>query len=119
MKRFLVLLFGLFVVNAMYAQTLTINELYGFACPSGICPEGAGPGPLIQASDGNFYGGTGTQGGIFKITASGQLTVLHTFVFNSKTGHYDEGEGPIALVEAGDGYLYGVNSSGGPNPGAN
>ena len=59
MKRFLVLLLGLFfgpfLINATYAQTLTINELYGFACPNSVCPEGAGAGPLIQASDGNFY----------------------------------------------------------------
>jgi uncharacterized repeat protein (TIGR03803 family) len=120
MKRFLLpllgLFFGLFPINATYAQTPTINELYGFACPNSVCPEGAGPGPLIQASDGNFYGGTGIQGGIFQITSAGQLTVLHTFTQDPKTGHYDEGEGPIALVEAGDGYLYGINSSGGPDP---
>jgi uncharacterized repeat protein (TIGR03803 family) len=116
MKRFLVLFFGLFLAKAIYAQTLTITELYGFACPKSVCPEGAGPGPLIQASDGNFYGGTGIQGGIFKITAAGQLTVLHTFAEDPKTGHYDQGEGPSALVEASDGYLYGYNSSGGPDP---
>ena len=115
MKRFLVLFLGLFLVNATHAQTLTITELYGFSCPNSVCPEGAGPGPLIQASDGNFYGGTGTQGGIFKITSAGQLTVLHTFTEDPKTGHYDEGQGPSALVEVSDGYLYGINSSGGPN----
>ena len=114
MKRFLVLIVGLFLLNAIHAQT--ISELYGFACPNSVCPEGAGPGPLIQASDGNFYGGTGIQGGIFKITPAGHLTVLHTFTQAPKTGHYDQGEGPSALVEASDGYLYGYNSSGGPNP---
>jgi uncharacterized repeat protein (TIGR03803 family) len=116
MKRILFVVLGLSLATAVHAQTLKISELYGFACPNSVCPEGAGPGPLIQASDGNFYGGTGIQGGIFKITAAGQLTVLHTFKQDPKTGHYDEGQGPSALVEASDGYLYGFNSSGGPNP---
>lgn len=34
-----------------------------------------------QASDGNFYGLTGGYGGIYQITASGQVTVLLEGVF--------------------------------------
>jgi uncharacterized repeat protein (TIGR03803 family) len=39
--------------------------------------DGWGPGPLMQASDGNFYGTTekgGSDGTIFKITPGGQFT---------------------------------------------
>jgi uncharacterized repeat protein (TIGR03803 family) len=63
--------------------------------------------PLIQASDGNFYGvalQTGFYGCIFKITSNGTYTVLHSF---AATGL--EGENPgSSLVQATDGKLYGV-----------
>jgi uncharacterized repeat protein (TIGR03803 family) len=73
-------------------------------------------GPLVQGSDGNFYGttlsSTGPTGVVFKITPAGTLTVLHTM--NGTT----DGEFPYAgLVQATDGNFYGVNSGGG-SPGA-
>jgi len=74
---------------------------------------------LLQSADGNFYGttgfrGTGNQaaGTIFKITPSGQFTLLHTFVAD-QTGKYTSGAGPNSLVEGDDGFLYGT-ASGGP-----
>lgn len=69
--------------------------------------------PVIQGSDGNFYGttsgtanwgyqGSGT-GMVFKITASGTLTALHTL--NGTT----DGSSPFGgLVQATDGNLYGT-----------
>jgi uncharacterized repeat protein (TIGR03803 family) len=116
MKGILLLLAGLAVNTAVPAQTLTISELFGFSCPSGVCPDGLEPSVLIQASDGNFYGVTGSYGGIYKITAAGQVTVLYTFQQDKKTGLYDQGWGPVALVEGSDGLLYGLNTNGGPNP---
>ncbi len=69
--------------------------------------------PLVQGSDGNFYGTT-SQGGtpgygvVFKITTAGKLTVLHGL--NGTTDGYE----PIAgLVQATDGNFYGTANQGG------
>ena len=66
---------------------------------------------LIQASDGNFYGTTAAgghaYGTVFKITASGTLTTLHSFYWN-------DGSDPQAgLVQARDGNFYGTTFEGG------
>jgi uncharacterized repeat protein (TIGR03803 family) len=108
------------------------NACAGFGCgtvfkitPSGALTtlhsfdltDGAGPAaPLIQASDGNFYGTTSADGGsavgggtIFKITATGKLTTLHVLA-----GTGTEGFAPVApLVEARSGTFYGTTSDGG------
>jgi uncharacterized repeat protein (TIGR03803 family) len=75
--------------------------------------HGAGPmGPVIQGTDGNFYGttsagGTSGLGVIFKLTSAGVITVLHNFIGS-------DGEKPLAgLVQANDGNFYGVASAGG------
>jgi uncharacterized repeat protein (TIGR03803 family) len=77
--------------------------------------NGANPlGPLVQATDGNFYGttfdgGADNLGTIFRISASGKFKVL--FNFDSEFG-----AGPLAgLIQGNDGNLYGVTlgSSGG------
>jgi uncharacterized repeat protein (TIGR03803 family) len=69
--------------------------------------------PLVQGSDGNFYGTAaccGSIGGgvVFKITAAGQFTVLHNI--NATT----DGSNPVAgLVQATDGNFYGTTFGGG------
>jgi uncharacterized repeat protein (TIGR03803 family) len=75
--------------------------------------HGAGPiGPVIQGTDGNFYGttsagGTSGFGVVFKLTSAGVLTVLHNF-------NGTDGQTPDAgLVQANDGNFYGVASAGG------
>jgi uncharacterized repeat protein (TIGR03803 family) len=75
--------------------------------------RGAGPiGPVIQGTDGNFYGttsegGTNGFGVVFKLTPAGVLTVLHDF-------NGTDGKTPDAgLVQANDGAFYGVASAGG------
>ena len=81
--------------------------------------DGANPiAPLIQASDGNFYGTTGGGGNcttfaggcgtIFRITATGTLTTLHSF---DKT----DGALPTVLVQDTDGTFYGTTIRGGTN----
>jgi uncharacterized repeat protein (TIGR03803 family) len=67
---------------------------------------------LLQGSDGNFYGtteygGTAELGTVFKITPSGDYTVLVNF-----TG--PNGQQPFAsLIQAADGNFYGTASLGG------
>ncbi len=78
--------------------------------------NGAGQvGPLMQASDGNFYGTAGggsySQGEVFKITSSGTLTTIYSFC--AQTGCPD-GNGPLGgVVQGTDGNLYGVTQYGG------
>jgi uncharacterized repeat protein (TIGR03803 family) len=91
----------------------TLATLHSFAGT-----DGSGPlAELVQATDGNFYG-TAEQGGfyanctdgcgtIFKITAAGTLTTLHSFAGT-------DGSGPYAgLVQATDGNFYGTTAYGG------
>src|SRR5579862_1275176 len=68
----------------------SITELFGFPCNTQtlLCADGRDPVALFQSKDGNFYGlATVSQninrvsrgGTIFKITSSGQFTLLFTF----------------------------------------
>lgn len=91
-----------------------LRTLYSFCALSG-CADGAAPyAGLILGKDGNFYGtteagGSRNAGTIFKITAQGKLTVLHSFNFN-------DGANPYApLVLATNGNFYGTTESGGKN----
>ena len=71
-------------------------------------------GPIIQASDGNFYGttrygGSSGEGVVYKITPAGGYSVLFNFNGTSGTGVY-----PTAgLVQATDGKFYGAAVAGG------
>jgi uncharacterized repeat protein (TIGR03803 family) len=65
----------------------------------------------VKGQDGNFYGttfygGTNSRGTVFKITATGTLTTLHSF--SSTTGRYPR----TRLVLASDGNFYGTNGDG-------
>jgi uncharacterized repeat protein (TIGR03803 family) len=107
-----------------------LDTLYSF-CAQANCTDGADPfATLVLGIDGNFYGttfsgGTGNCtnayghgcGTVFKITAGGKLTTLHSFA-----GYPSDGALPIAgLVQATDGNLYGTTIFGGAfacnNPG--
>lgn len=92
-----------------------LTYLYRFGTVPG---DGAYPrGPLVEGSDGNFYGTTTYDdsqgdgfGTVFKITPSGILTTLHTF-----TAVGDDGGWPSGVVEGNDGNLYGTTDLGGTN----
>ena len=91
-----------------------LTTLYSF-CAQPNCVDGSEPyGGLVQASDGNFYGTTSAGGGsgcgtVFKITPTGTLTTLHSFVST-------DGAGPLGqLVQANDGNLYGTTAGGAAN----
>jgi uncharacterized repeat protein (TIGR03803 family) len=73
-------------------------------------------GSLVRATDGNFYG-TNSNGGtisnsgtIFKITSTGVFTLLRNL--NSSI---DGGTPKGNLIQAADGFLYGLTSAGGTN----
>ena len=85
-------------------QTGSLTPLYNFSTGTFA---GYLPTPLLQADDGNLYGSTVTGGAngtgmIYKLTPSGQFTLLHSF----EKGPIPHG--PATLIEASDGNLYGV-----------
>ena len=96
----------------------SLTVVYSFCSQSG-CVDGKGPtGPLLQASDGNFYGTTGGGGvncgnsgcgTVFEITPQGALTTLHSF--NGTDGKAPRG----GLAQGSDGNFYGVTNQGGTN----
>jgi uncharacterized repeat protein (TIGR03803 family) len=85
---------------------------YSFPCGKG----GAGPeGPLLQASDGNFYGttsaggSTNSWGTIFRLTQNGKVSILYAFPNNTLEG----GRPLTGLTQGTDGNLYGATLEGG------
>jgi uncharacterized repeat protein (TIGR03803 family) len=90
-----------------------LTTLHSFCAENLPCPDGYGPGGLVLAADGNFYGTTAGggastgRGTVFEITAGGMLTTLHNFVGT-------DGSVPSApLVQATDGNFYGTTNEGG------
>jgi uncharacterized repeat protein (TIGR03803 family) len=95
----------------------TFTTLYSF-CSQSSCTDGMNPGPVIQGSDGNFYGTTrqggtgncllgGTKygcGTIFKITPGGALTTLINFGQVAP----DITNPDSLLLQAPDGNFYGT-----------
>jgi uncharacterized repeat protein (TIGR03803 family) len=68
---------------------------------------------MILGADGSLYGTTDTggalgRGTLFRMTLSGDLTVLHAFSGNAADAWL-----PTGLVQAGDGNLYGTSFAGG------
>ena len=88
-----------------------VLQTYSFPCGTGGSQPAA---PLIQASDGNFYGTTDTgglynKGTIFRMTPNFQVSILHHFA-----GGGNDGNGPsLGLMQATDGNLYGMTTLGG------
>jgi uncharacterized repeat protein (TIGR03803 family) len=96
----------------------TLTTMYSFCAQTG-CPDGMFPyAPLVQATDGNFYGttsaggasnncyhgGVSSCGTVFKVTAAGTLTTLASF---------DDRDGGVpyaGLVQATDGNFYGTTT---------
>jgi uncharacterized repeat protein (TIGR03803 family) len=95
----------------------TLTMLYSF-CAQTNCTDGGGPGTLIQAANGNFYGttlygGANGKGTVFEITAGGTLTTIYSFCSQPDC---TDGNEPTGLMQASDGNFYGTTlhgSSGG------
>jgi uncharacterized repeat protein (TIGR03803 family) len=89
---------------------LTILHSFAASTADGGSPEAA----LVQGADGNFYGttyqgGTFGQGTIFRMTAAGAMTVLHSFAGNPADGAHPTS----SLVQTADGNFYGTTRDGG------
>src|SRR6267143_2555062 len=103
------LVIGLLAVSGVAQAQMRLDVLAAFGPAGPQNPQA----PLIQGTDGNFYGTT-SQGGasnagtVFQLTPAGTLTVLHEFAGGTA------GAAPVAgLVQAADGNFYGTTSQGG------
>jgi len=106
--------FGYYGCGTVFRLDTTGKEtvLHGFTGPSadGVYPEGG----LVRDSAGNLYGTTSVGGAsnfgiVFKVTATGKETVLHSFA-----GYPTDGANPYAgLVRDSAGNLYGTTNQGG------
>src|SRR5579864_2990520 len=101
-------------MGTVFKMTLngSVTILHSFA---GGASDGASPfAPLIQATDGNFYGttysgGASDMGTVFMLTPGGAYTQLYAF-----TGGAQDGRNPrAALLQTLDGSLYGTTQFGG------
>jgi uncharacterized repeat protein (TIGR03803 family) len=112
---------ALLLVAGASAQSSSPSLLFSFPCTAkGVCPEGFFPVSLIESPDGNFYGtavgggaGLNAQGTVFKMTPSGQVSVIYSFA-EQPSGLLPYGSAPNSLVEGTDGSLYGVATFNGP-----
>ena len=99
------IMFGL----APRAQAQTITYLAGQDISAPVDPP-----MFVQATDGNFYsaGYSGFQpnGYIYRMTPSGEITIIHSFC--QQTGCAD-GDQPQPPLLGSDGNLYGVTTAGG------
>ncbi len=127
---------GAFTLLHAFTVIPGVAEYFYSAFPTGENPSA----PLVQGSDGNFYG-TASSGGIvgtnvtttpgttnlqtniisgygtiFQITPSGQFSLLHTFGTQTNVnGDPSDGATPNTLVQGADGNFYGTTQYGGDN----
>jgi len=108
----LALLLCLFLIGTAATNAQTYQNLVAFVGSNGCCPQY--PAMMAQGRDGNLYGTTPTGGlnnvGIvFKMTPSGNQTILYQF----DTTHGSTPNGGLVLVV--DGNFYGTTQLGGAN----
>ncbi len=104
------------------SQQYTVLHTFSAMDANGDNADGASPGNGLTAGpNGEFYGmaifgGANGNGTIFKITASGEFRVLHTFSALDANGHNQDGAYPLRPIVIGnDGNLYGTTRTGGLN----
>lgn len=108
--------FGEVFVLQPHGQTPTTVHSF---CAEPSCADGAAPAaPPIQAANGNFYGttyagGVNDKGTIYELTPGGVLTTLYKFC--SQANCADGGQPVARLVQASNGYFYGITTTGGAN----
>ena len=104
--------------GAVYKLTLAGEYTLLYSFPSG---RNGGPNALIEGSDGNLYGATvgyvyggpyGGYGQLFRITKSGEYTLLKRMDNGAVTGICQ-----CTLLQGSDGIIYGTTAIGGPSGG--
>ena len=105
------------VITTQSAHAQTFTTLHYFDATDGGVPVA----PLVQGSDGNFYGTTPAGGAnsgcptscgtVFKITPRGTLTTLHNFC--SQTNCTDGYQSVAPLIQFSNGAFYGTTEAGG------
>jgi uncharacterized repeat protein (TIGR03803 family) len=91
----------------------TLSTVHSFSNLAGV-NDGSNPyAPVMQASDGTFYGttsrGGATDGGtVFRLDGAATFTTLHSF-----TGGSDGAYPYAGIIQSTDGGLYGTTSTGG------
>jgi uncharacterized repeat protein (TIGR03803 family) len=99
-------------MGAVAASAQTFTSLVSFDGTDAANPAA----PVVQGTDGNFYGttsngGKSSAGTVFKMTPDGTLTTLYTFCIQSGC---PDGQNPsAALIQGADGNFYGTTNSGG------
>jgi uncharacterized repeat protein (TIGR03803 family) len=95
----------------------TYTRLHAF-CAEANCADGEKPFfPPVQGNDGNLYGAAndgGTLGGgvIYKVTPSGQYSVIYNFCYSQQTGACVQGSYPNAIVKDANGNFVGTADGG-------
>ena len=93
-----------------------INTSTSLGISQGVSSLTAPPaGPMVLATDGNFYGttyqgGLGNGGTVFEMTPAGQVTIVHRFGDGAVAV---DGVNPNGLTQGSDGNFYGTTSAGG------
>lgn len=93
----------------------TLTTLYNF-CSLSNCPDGEYPyAAVVQGSNGSifgttYWGGTHNAGTVFEYTRAGKLITLYSIV-NTPGATFTAG--PLGLVQATDGSIYGFTDYGG------
>ncbi len=92
----------------------TLTTLYSFCAGVGCA---IGPGGVVQATDGRFYGtSTGGKYGLgtaFGFSPTASLTTLYNFCSQINC---DDGRVPVGMIQSTNGTLYGTTAAGGPSP---
>ena len=108
--NFVFSIFLLSVGTSVFSDAQTFNSLVSFDVLNGANP---GTMSLVQGTDGNLYGttpgggSTDIYGAVFKITPSGALTVMHSFVGT------DGAFSVSGVIQGTDGNFYGTTEEGG------
>jgi uncharacterized repeat protein (TIGR03803 family) len=90
-----------------------LTDLYNF-CSKPRCTDGSSPAsPPVVGTDGNLYGVAGggilNQGVVYKMTLSGEYSVLYSFC---PTHPCTDGVGPGGIILGADGNFYGAAGGG-------
>jgi uncharacterized repeat protein (TIGR03803 family) len=97
----------------------SVEKVFSFTDADYNAGRGGTAGAPLLASDGLFYGvasrggGLNSTGWVFRVTPTGERTVLHELTFDEGTPVGDPVSGQGPLIEIGD-WLYGTLAGGGP-----